>query len=504
MHNKMACIPVTVEPVLFLFMMSLFMMLTTNQLLFIRKVCASHFNKTVCSNLSTFKMEEDAIQTEASHWILFFSICTNVPGSFMSMFLGATSDRVGRKYIMLLPPLGTAVSAAVFALSSYYLASPLGYIIFAALAVGFTGGMGTAYVTFISYMADITNHASRTKRFGILEAMVFIGGTVGLLCAGMVGRVNHGFTIIYLVVLSIQILTMAYIACFLDESLKPENRLARNDKDKPLGAGCLPRRCLCLGPILDSMRRSLTVFLAKRPGNKRKYLITVQVINLLSVFAMAGEMDLLVLFTKHSPLSWDVTTIGIFMALKNTLKGAVLIVLLPLLFRCIGKERVIHRDMVLAQVGLVSSILGLVNVAFSRHTAIMMLVPLVGCLSGFTGAVLSSFKTQLVEPNEFGGMFACTSFLDTCLQVAGSLLFNTLYPATLHIWPGFSFLIMAAIYIVSLIIVIWLQWDMKKAIKEGKNDLGHKRLLDESDDEEEDAVYMTSLPAPLEVDSIGI
>ena len=30
------------------------------------------------------------------------------------------------------------------------------------------------------------------------------------------------------------------------------------------------------------------------------------------------------------------------------------------------------------------------------------LVPLVGCLSGFTGAVLSSFKAQLVEPNEFG------------------------------------------------------------------------------------------------------
>ncbi|XP_038074989.1 proton-coupled folate transporter-like [Patiria miniata] len=502
----MACTSVTVEPVLFLFMMSLFMMLTTNQLLFIKKVCASHFDETICSNLSAFKDEEDVVQTEASHWILFFSICTNVPGAFMSMFLGATSDRVGRKYIMCLPPLGTAFSASVFALSSYFIASPLGYIIVAAIAVGLTGSVGTAYVTLISYMADITDQSSRTKRFGILEAMMFIGGTVGLLCAGAIGSFEHGFTTVYLLVLTIQILIIVYILCCLDESLKPEHRLPSNEKDKPLGAGCLPRRCLCWGPILDSMRRSFTVFFAKRPGNKRKYLISVQVIGLLGVIGLSGEMDLLVLFTKHSPLSWDVSTIGIFMALKNTMKGVVLIALLPLMFRCIGKERVIHRDLVLAQVGLVSTILSLVNEAFSRQTAIMMLVPMVGCLSGITGAVISSFKTQLVEPNEFGGMFACTSFLDTCFQVAGSLLFNTLYPATLHIWPGFSFLIMAAVYVISLLIVIWLQWDMKKSIKEGKNGLGQRRLLDEdeSEDEFEDTVYMTQLPVSVQPDSIGV
>ncbi|XP_033629165.1 proton-coupled folate transporter-like [Asterias rubens] len=495
---------VTVEPVLFLYMMSMFIMFTTNQLFFIKKVCSTSYSDTVCANLSSDKAAEDAVQTGASHWILFFNICTNIPGAFMSMFLGATSDRVGRKNIMILPPIGTAISASVFAYTSYYITTPLGYIIIAALAIGMTGSIGAAYVTIVSYMADITDHSSRTKRFGILEAMVFIGGTVGLLCAGSLGDLEHGFTAIYLLVLLIQIVIILYIVCCLTESLKVEHRHGLDEKDKPVGSGCLPRWCLCFGPILDSMRRSLTVFFAKRPGKKRKYLITVQIINLLSVIGMSGEMDLLVLFSKHSPLSWDAFTIGFFMALKNILKGAVLIAVLPLLFWCIGKERAIHKDLVLAQIGVMSTMLSFVNVAFARNTRVMMMVPLVGCLSGFTGAVLSSFKAQLVEPNEFGAMFACTSFLDIFCQMAGSLLFNTLYPATLHIWPGFSFLIMAAVFLISLIIMFWLQYDMKKSIRWGRNVFGQKNekmLLDkvESDSEDENTLYMTPLPEHLQV-----
>ena len=95
--------------------------------------------------------------------------------------------------------------------------------------------------------------------------------------------------------------------------------------------------------------------------------------NVAKFFLNPGEMDLLVLFSKHSPLSWDAFTIGFFMALKNILKGAVLIAVLPLLFWCIGKERAIHKDLVLAQIGVMSTMLSFVNVAFARNTRVMMM-----------------------------------------------------------------------------------------------------------------------------------
>ena len=82
-------------------------------------------------------------------------------------------------------------------------------------------------------------------------------------------------------------------------------------------------------------------------------------------------MDLTVLFTKHQPLSWQPSLLGIYLALKNTCKGLVLITGLPLYYHIRGKREP-QRDIILGQVGLVSMVLSLVMISLASTTTMMM------------------------------------------------------------------------------------------------------------------------------------
>ena len=83
-------------------------------------------------------------------------------------------------------------------------------------------------------------------------------------------------------------------------------------------------------------------------------------------------MDLTVLFTKHQPLSWSATLLGIYLGFKNICRGLVLVICLPIYYHLRGKREPQH-DIILGQIGLVSSFFAFIVVAFAQTTLVMML-----------------------------------------------------------------------------------------------------------------------------------
>lgn len=82
---------------------------------------------------------------------------------------------------------------------------------------------------------------------------------------------------------------------------------------------------------------------------------------------LTGQMDTLLLFVSHSPLSWSYSLYGYLQGLHNGLRGLLLISLLPLL------KKVGFRDSTLVLTGLVSKVAGLVLLGLSSKTWMVFL-----------------------------------------------------------------------------------------------------------------------------------
>jgi MFS transporter, DHA1 family, tetracycline resistance protein len=111
-----------------------------------------------------------------------FSFC-----SFLSApFLGALSDRIGRRPVIILSIVSTALGWFVFASARAVWMLFLGRIIDGAAAGNFTSAQG--------YMVDIArDEKERTRNLGILSAIFGVGFLLGPILGGLLSKVSHSF-----------------------------------------------------------------------------------------------------------------------------------------------------------------------------------------------------------------------------------------------------------------------------------------------------------------------
>src|SRR6059036_857585 len=133
-------------------------------------------------------------------------------------FLGRTSDRVGRRPILLTTMLINAVGYVLFAAAHSY---PSLFI--ARVVSGFAGGNISAAQ---AYMADITSPAERSRGMGIIGAAFglgfIIGPAVGGLSAHYLGPAAPG-----LVASGLSLVNFVSAFLILPESLRAEHRSER-------------------------------------------------------------------------------------------------------------------------------------------------------------------------------------------------------------------------------------------------------------------------------------
>ncbi len=80
---------ITVEPVLFIYMLATFMQYSVFQDLVYQKTCQSNFNESVCQNLNDNQGALDEVQKQASHWILGSTVSLTIPSIIVANYLGS-------------------------------------------------------------------------------------------------------------------------------------------------------------------------------------------------------------------------------------------------------------------------------------------------------------------------------------------------------------------------------------------------------------------------------
>lgn len=128
--------------------------------------------------------------------------------------LGRLSDRYGRKPILLLSILGTAVGFVVLAL-----ANSLPLLFLSRIIDGLTGGnINVAQ----AYIADVTDHTERGKAMGLIGAAFGLGFVVGPVTGGLLSDISYSAPA--WAGAAISVANLAAVTLFLPESLSSKAR----------------------------------------------------------------------------------------------------------------------------------------------------------------------------------------------------------------------------------------------------------------------------------------
>lgn len=134
---------------------------------------------------------------------------------FSAPVFGALSDRFGRKPILIVSLLGSAIGYLVLGMGGALWVLFLGRII-----DGLTAGNIS---TLFAYVADSTEPEERTKWYGYIGGAIGIGTMIGPAIGGLLG--TNSITLPFFVTAAITFLSILCVYCFLPESLAPEKRM---------------------------------------------------------------------------------------------------------------------------------------------------------------------------------------------------------------------------------------------------------------------------------------
>lgn len=202
---------------------------------------------------------------------------------------GWVSDRIGRRPVILVSLLGTALSFVLLAT-----AHSLGAVLVARFLGGFFGAsIGTAQAA----MTDLTDESSRARGMGLIGAASGIGLVLGMPLGGLLGHIDPALP--FHATAAVAGLNFVLAALVLPESKAPTAHLHHR-----LGLDAV-------------MPEAMKAFLEARSRRQRSYLFLF----LLIFFAFSAIESMFPLYAA-ARFRWDELHTGLFMAVFALVLGA--------------------------------------------------------------------------------------------------------------------------------------------------------------------------------------
>lgn len=213
---------VTVEPLMLLDGLAFSNMHVYIENLQMDRVCrvTCGFTEEVCGDL---KAQHDAsveVQKSYSVFALYNGIIAAALPLFFILFMGAWSDKYGRKVPLVAVQVGHVLHAAGYLLAALVPSWPAEILLLVTLLDTLGGGAVSFLTVANSYIGDVSPEESRTSRVGLANSIWFLGGPFGTL----MGRYIYGaggYLALFTTSLVLSVMAVIYVAVFLPESHGP-------------------------------------------------------------------------------------------------------------------------------------------------------------------------------------------------------------------------------------------------------------------------------------------
>ncbi|XP_071792849.1 proton-coupled folate transporter-like [Asterias amurensis] len=465
---------ITVEPLVLAAMTAIYFLVQGRQQFFFFKLCMINYNDLeACYNLSGNPHWEEQVQIDTARWMMYTDIALLVPTLCSSLVLAAWSDRSGRKPALIIGCLGGVIFGTVWLVCSVWIQIPMPFLLIGSLGLGASGGQVIIMATAVSYIADITTTEERVKRVGLADGALFIASVISLFSSGLLLDA-HLYSLLFTLMIVLFLCGILYTLVCLNETRPLESENSAVQETDPLLGGCgepndggdlahAPRDhdggvggfCSACCSV-DLVLRSFVVAVRKRPGRRRLVIILVMVAFLVNQVAFVGFQNVFVLYASKAPFKWSPLMIGSLIGVIAIANAIALLVFLP----CLRWAHVNNNVIVILVLLSISISCGLFSIA--RTTTAIWLAAMPTFVFGLVPAIYKGLTTMLVPGDETGSVVALLMNMDAIATLCAALIFDNLYPATLHILNGtVSFLTASGLFFLELCVFLVVAYSSK-------------------------------------------
>jgi DHA1 family tetracycline resistance protein-like MFS transporter len=326
--------------------------------------------------------------------------------------LGVLSDRYGRRPVLLLSLAGSIVDYLIMAF-----APSLWLLLVGRAMAGLTAATGAVTA---AYIADITPEAERARRFGLFNAFFGAGFFIGPIIGGVLG--TFWWREPFFAAAALNSVNLAIALFLLPESHRSER--------KPIDWRALNP----LGPL----RWALTF---------RALLPMLAVFLLISLVGQTYS-TVWVLFVEDR-FNWTATKIGLSVGAFGALVALAQAFAVGPAIRRFGERGALL-------LGIGCEALAQLILAFAQAGwMVFAMIPLLA-FGGIGLTALRSLQANAVAPEQQGELQGVVASLVGLVAIFGPLAFSWIYTLSQPGWPGFVWMVGAAIYAVILPIVLAL------------------------------------------------
>ncbi|KAG0303143.1 hypothetical protein BGZ98_006964 [Dissophora globulifera] len=367
-------------------------------------------------------------------------------------FWSALGDRIGRKRVMLIWGIGTALSQCC-TLLVYYQNFSVYWLWIASIIEGATGAILSLMALIYAYAADVTTPSQRTVVFGRLIAGWYGGLGLGAAMGGIIVR-EYGLIAAFWVMPAIILIDLVYIM-MIPESLTPAALAKKSSM-----------------PSLATSESQTTIVAVDDETQRLSYSHDAAKLNQSRLDAVMKSLlpDQLPrsLGGRHSILT---LMFGCFLAMSATM-GAAYQVEPYLLYRFkwpVTKLSALSTVQNLSRLFLLTNITSELKIVFAAlvmDVAMMLIYALspigegfyVGVVLGSIGSMFNpamrSIFSQCVAPELLGKTLGTLGTFESLAAVIAPTAFSILYGATLQIHPATVFFISAGLLAAALTLVL--------------------------------------------------
>lgn len=351
-------------------------------------------------------------EANAAHWVGLASTLWALMQFAAMPVMGALSDRIGRRPVVLASNFGQGVDYVAMAL-----APNLGWLLLGRLVSGITSA---SVATANAYIADVTAPEKRAGAFGAMGAAFGLGFVIGPALGGVLGDVDPRLP--FWVAAGLSLLNGMYGLFVLPESL-PAERRARFSwaKANPIGAFSMLRA----NPAI--LRLAAVKFL-----NDLAHVVYP------STFALSAM----------NRFGWGAKEVGLTLAAIGVSSIVVQAGLVGRIVKAIGEARALF-------LGLACGVIGFGVYAFAPGPWVFYLGVPIAAFWGLAGPSGQALMSKRVDAKEQGRLQGALSSLTGVAGLAGPMLFTSVFAyfissaAPVHA-PGAAFLTASILVALSL------------------------------------------------------
>lgn len=326
---------------------------------------------------------------------------------FAAPGLGALSDRYGRRPILLVSLLGSAIGYLVFGIGGAL------WVLFAGRMIeGITGG---SISTIFAYFADITPSDKRTKYFGWVSAVAGVGAAIGPTLGGLLAKFGYSVPMYFGAIITL--LNFVFGIIYMPESLDINNRLKK------------------------------ITFVRLNPFSQLVNVLSIKNLKwlLISAFLLwIPNGSLQAVFSQFTidTFNWGPALIGLMFSIMGVQDIISQGFIMP-------KLLIKFSDSQIATLGMVSEIIGYSLIAasalFSYYPLLIVGMFIFGFGDSIFGPSFNGMVSKTVDPSEQGRIQGGSQSIQALARIIGPIIGGQIYVSLGHAAPAFMGILLIAI-----------------------------------------------------------